>query len=289
MKQSKPSTTLNKKLVKKQSSIEGKPLLVSASTGEQYAKSITAAIKILHQEIIREVSNRFTVYAQDGDLPEGGNLISQLRILFNQLLKKYNPIFSLLAKKSTERMIDRVLKNSSSTLKMSLREMGNDLAVKTDFINGDVKNVTQIATIEAVGLIKIIPQRYLSDVQKVVFESITTGKGASDLKRSLEKYYQGNKRRAELTALDQTRKAYANIQSAKLKSLGIKKFQWIHSGGGNEPRQLHVDMHGKVFDFDDPPFIGVMYGESIHGLPGTLPNCRCLMKPIFNFEQEEDD
>ena len=55
------------------------------------------------------------------------------------------------------------------------------------------------------------------------------------------------------------------------------------------PSQLHVDMHGKVFDFDDPPFIGVMYGERVHGLPGTLPNCRCLMKPIFEFESEEND
>lgn len=167
--------------------------------------------------------------------------------------------------------------------------MGKDLAVKTDFMNDEMKDIIQVATLESVNLIKLIPQSYLSDIQKLVFNSVTTGKGISDLKKSLEKYYQGNKRRAELTALDQTRKVYARIQSSKLKSLGVKRFQWIHSGGGNEPRQLHVDMHGKVFDFDNPPFIGVMYGERVHGLPGTLPNCRCLMKPIFEFEDKKND
>lgn len=253
--------------------IEGKPLIVSASIGEQYAKSIKAVIKAMHKEALIGIKECYVVYAQDSDLPKNGNLLSQIRILFNRLLKKYNPIFSLLAKKVTERMVDRVLKNSSSTLKLSLKDMGDNLAIKTDLMSDKVKDITQASILESVGLIKTIPTYYLQDVQTAVANSITSGKGFSDLKQYLEKYYQGNERKAELVALDQTRKVYRKIQAQRLQELGVKKFIWIHSGGGNEPRQLHVHLNGKVCSFDDPPFIGVMYGERIYGLPGELPNC----------------
>lgn len=268
--------------------IEGKPLIVSASIGEEYAKSIKTAIKAMHKEALIGIQQCYVAYAEDSDLPENGSLIPQIRILFNRLLKKYGPIFSILAKRATERMVSRVLKNSSATLKLSLNEMGDNLAIKTDLMNDRTRDITQAAVLESVGLIKTIPTYYLQDVQMAVTNSITTGKGFSDLKKSLEKYHKGNERKAELTALDQTRKVYRKIQAERLKNLGVKKFIWVHSGGGNEPRQLHVHLNGKVCSFDDPPFIGVMYGERVYGLPGDLPNCRCTMKPVIEFGEEDD-
>ncbi|OOF45719.1 hypothetical protein BKK52_12135 [Rodentibacter trehalosifermentans] len=68
--------------------IEGKPLIVSASIGEQYAKSIKAVIKAMHKEALIGIKECYVVYAQDSDLPKNGNLLSQIRILFNRLLKK---------------------------------------------------------------------------------------------------------------------------------------------------------------------------------------------------------
>lgn len=269
--------------------IQGNPLLVSSSIGDQYSKSIKAVMKLMHKELSKGVEDCYITYAQDSDLPENGNIISQIRILFNRLLKKYTPIFTLLAKRAPERMIARVVKNSSSTLKMSLREISKELAVKTDFMSDDLKQITQAAVLESVSLIKTIPSIYLSDVQSLVLQSITSGKGVSDLKRDLARFYAGNTRKIELVALDQTRKIYTKIQTSRLKSLGVKKFEWVHSGGGNEPRQLHVDLNGKTFSFDDPPFIGVMYGEKVYGLPGELPNCRCLMKPVFEIKEQNDD
>ena len=30
-----------------------------------------------------------------------------------------------------------------------------------------------------------------------------------------------------------------------------------------------------------------MYQEKVYGLPGDLPNCRCICKPVINFDLEE--
>ena len=117
--------------------------------------------------------------------------------------------------------------------------------------------------------------------------SITTGKGMEDLVPFLTKKYKGNIRRARLIALDQTRKAYQSINTSRLKTLGVKSFIWIHSGGGKEPRMEHIRMSGNEYSFDNPPVIGVMYGEEVRGLPGDLPNCRCICKPVIKFDLEE--
>lgn len=263
--------------------IEGKPLIVGSGISEKYAQSVVKVLNAMHKEALKGVEEIYEKYGhayasdsaigQDG-LPKGGSLISQLRIFFNALLNKYNPIFNLIAKKSTEKMVEQTLKNTKSTLNLSLRELGQGLAIKMDYTSERVKDITQAATMEAVSLIKTIPQKHLGDVQKVLMHSISSdGKGYAELKPFLQKLYKGNARKAHLVAIDQTRKTYLNIQAENMKYLGIKKFKWVHSGGGREPRKLHQELNGKVFSFDDPPYIGDMYGQKVYGLPGHLPNC----------------
>jgi len=67
----------------------------------------------------------------------------------------------------------------------------------------------------------------------------------------------------------------------RMKSAGVTKFEWLHTGGGKQPRKLHKELSRQIFNIDEPPFIGVMYGERIHGYPGQLPNCRCAMRAVI--------
>lgn len=269
---------------KKQNELQGKPLKVSSSIGNDYSKEIRKLMRSMYKDTMVGLESCFNAYAEDSVFPENGSLVAQLKILINRLLKKYEPVFLILAKRETDRMLVRVDKNASATLKMSLKDVSQDLTVKTDLTSSRLREITQASTQEAVDLIKTIPSNYLSNVQKVVMHSISTkGKGFAELKPFLTKLYKGNERKAELVALDQTHKAYQNIQAEKMKRLGVKKFKWIHSGGGRVPRKLHQDLSGKVFSFDDPPYIGEMYGQKVYGLPGHLPNCRCTMSPVLEF------
>lgn len=70
-------------------------------------------------------------------------------------------------------------------------------------------------------------------------------------------------------------------------SAGVKKFEWIHSGGGAEPRELHVSYDGQIFDLDNPSIIDRRTGQ--RGLPGQLIKCKCKMRPVIDFTQYLDE
>ena len=257
----------------------------NAGISTDYAKPIVNELELMFRDVQRELKKAFKEnhYGQAMD----ASLASQSRILLNWLLRKWQPRFDEIAKSATNRMIERTLKNSAITLRNSLKQALPDLSIDTSFSNEQLQEVIKASTLEAANLIKIIPYKFLNEVQGQVMRSITTGKGMEDLVPFLTKKYKGNVRHARLVALDQTRKAYQSINTTRLKTLGVKKFIWIHSGGGKEPRELHKRMSGNEYSFDSPPFIGVMYGNDVYGLPGDLPNCRCICKPVINFDLEE--
>ena len=263
----------------------GKALSPNAGISADFAKPITKLIGLMYRDTLRELKAVFEetnfISAMDASTS------SQARIAMNRLMNKWSDRFDDIAKSIVDRMIARTLKNSSVTLALSLKEVSANFEIDTTLINERLTEVIKASTQEAVMLIKRIPERFLGDVQGQVMRSITTGKGMQDLIPYLTKKYNGDVRHARLTAADQTRKAYQSINTSRLKTLGIKKFIWIHSGGGKAPRLDHIKMSGNEYSFDDPPVIGKMYGNEVRGLPGDLPNCRCIYKPIINFDLED--
>jgi len=263
----------------------GGALRPNASIAADYSKPTINLIELMSRDVERELKKLFKEnhfgYGMDASIS------SQARILINYLIAKWGKRFNKIAKSSTDRMIERTIRNSAVTLGLSLKDASEDFKIDTSFRNEQINDVIKASTQEAANLIKLIPQKYLAEVQGQVMRSITTGKGMEDLVPFLTKKYNGNIRHARNVALDQTRKAYQSINTSRLKTLGVKKFIWIHSGGGKEPRLDHIKMSGNEYSFADPPIIGVMYGEEVRGLPGDLPNCRCICKPVINFDLEE--
>ena len=263
----------------------GSALRPNASFSADFAKPTVDLIGLMSRDVERQLKKLFK--ETDFGFAMDASISSQARILLNWLLAKWSKRFNAIAKSSTDRMIERTIRNSSVTLGLSLKDAAEDFKIDTSFKNAQINDVIKASTQEAANLIKVIPQKYLAEVQGQVMRSITTGKGMEDLVPFLTKKYNGNIRHARNIALDQTRKAYQSINTSRLKTLGVKKFIWIHSGGGKEPRENHIRMSGNEYSFDKPPVIGVMYGEEVRGLPGDLPNCRCICKPVINFDLDE--
>lgn len=108
----------------------------------------------------------------------------------------------------------------------------------------------------------------------------------ADLQPAIEKLGGISKKRAALIARDQTSKATTAINKTRMAGLGVKKFKWLHSYGGKEPRPLHKDvLNGNIYSMEDPPVIDERTGE--RGLPGQLINCRCRMVPVIEFKAED--
>jgi uncharacterized protein with gpF-like domain len=93
------------------------------------------------------------------------------------------------------------------------------------------------------------------------------------------------RKRAKFIARDQVEKAYSTIAKVKLKEIGIKSFEWFHTGISRKPRELHKKdfkagglNHG-IFELDKPPTADLKTGEK--ALPGQLINCSCVITPVL--------
>lgn len=212
---------------------------------------------------------------------------SEARILVNSLQAKFRELFAKRAKALAESMVSDAEKVSASNMHASMQKLSGGLSLKTSGITPQLSNIYKASVAENVALIKSIPQRYMDEVQGAVMRSITTGNGLQDLVPALQKYEGVTHRRAKTIALDQTRKAYNSINRSRMEAIGIKRYEWIHSGGSDKPRQEHIEMSGNIYRFDDPPVIDSKTGE--RGIPGQLPNCRCTMRPVFDFSDADPE
>ena len=268
------------------STIKGGTLRLPPTAAARYNRQLQALIAQMTRATEREFRALFTSpVAVESHVATDASISSQSRILANAMLNRFNVLFAKAAKGISDEMVDTVQTNSATGLKNSLREISGNIALKTDTLtSGPVADVITASVAENVQLIKSIPQKYLEGVQGAVMRSITSGNGLADLDPYLKDAKGITERRAKNIALDQTRKAYNAINKSRMQGLGVGKFEWIHTGGSQKPRQDHIDMSGNIYSFDDLPVIDQRTGET--GIPGQAPNCRCTMRPILDFGEE---
>jgi SPP1 gp7 family putative phage head morphogenesis protein len=267
--------------------LKGSTLNPSAAQAARYNEQLQKLIDRMADDVEKEIRKLFegetaeTYYAADA------SIASQARILTNSFMATFAAMFNRRAKKLSEQMVKGAAETSKTALHSSLKEMSGGLSLNTGLVPGDLEEALSASVTENVALIKSIPQEYLAKVQGAVMRSIQPGgNGLKDLVPFLQSQKQITKRHARNVALDQTRKAFNSANTERMKSLGVKKFEWIHSGGGVHPRKEHVEMSGNIYSFDDLPVIGVMYGSEVRGIPGQLPNCRCTMRPVIEFDSD---
>lgn len=266
----------------------GTTLRAPTMAGERMAASLESLIDRMYRATLREIRALF----DDNPLPTAiatdASIASQSRMAMNRLDEMFSSIFAQEAPKLSTEMVERADRASTATLGKSLRELSGLPTFKTNFSTAAVDDIFTASVAQSVGLIKRIPQEFLGEVQGEVMRSITTGSGLKDLEPYLEKKYNGAKKHARNVAMDQTRKAYNGLTVGRMKKVGQKKFEWVHSGGSNHPRPYHRDvLDGNVYSVDDPPVTNPSTGY--RGLPGDEPYCRCSMRPIISFEVEDDE
>ena len=270
--------------------IQGTPLMYPDVVGIKYWGRLSPILNAMFLETEQEVKALFDgPQATKAGLPTQDAGISETaRTLFYRLFNKWTRILNRDLTGIVLDMMSEANKASKINLAHSMRNMADSVTVSTDFLKtGLIAEQFKALTIDNVGLFKTIAAKHFEKVEGAVMDSIISGNGLYDLNQFFEHYTTGEKNYAKNRAMDQTRKAYTSIAKARMESTGIKKFKWLHSHGSNAPRKLHEELNGKIFAFDDPPYIGNMYNQMIYGFPGQLPNCRCMMIPVFDFELEQ--
>jgi len=213
------------------------------------------------------------------------SIASQSRILINALSAKFDKMFGDVAGLMSSKMVNDTNKASQVALGSSMKQLSGGMTVNTKIMSADLHETVKASIAQNVQLIKSIPQTYIQRVGGAVLRSVTTGQGMADLMPQIQKFGDMTERKAKNVALDQTRKSYNTINTDRMKKVGIKKFEWIHSFGGIKPREDHIEMDGNIYSFDDLPVIDKNTGE--RGIPGQAISCRCTMRPVVEFDEEE--
>lgn len=199
-----------------------------------------------------------------------------LRNVIRRLSRRWLKQFDAMAPKLARYFAKTVSQRSDAALRSILKRGGLTVQLNMTPAMNDVK---QAVVHENVALIKSIPRQYLLQVEGIVMRSVQTGRDLEQLTKDLQKQFGVTKKRAVFIARDQNNKATAALQRARQVELGIREAIWVHSGGGKVPRPAHVKAgRDKVrynvaegwYDPHERKFI----------LPGELPNCRCVSRPV---------
>src|SRR5208337_782773 len=226
--------------------LRGSRLSYNASQQAKYKAALERLVRQMVEQTERQITKLFesetatNFYDVDMTVAMDDNLASQARILTNALSRKFEKLFGRSAPNISERMVKGAAAASKSSLHSSFKKLSGGLSIKTDLITPGLKTILKASVSENVELISSIAEEYLSSVKKSVMRSITTGGGLRTLIPALEKYKGITERKAKNIALDQTRKVYNSINSQRMQQAGVKRFEWVHSGGGQKPRKEHI-------------------------------------------------
>jgi uncharacterized protein with gpF-like domain len=211
----------------------------------------------------------------------GGSVPDEAQRRLDALQARYGQRFAALADQWSRRMIMGVEQQSTAQLNLGLKDLAERFEIRSTMAEPRVRAILEASTKSCTQLITRIPEKYLGDVQVQLMSAITTGSGLGQLVPYLTKRYRGDARHAQLTALDQVRKASENFNAARLQALGTEEYVWIHTGGERYPRKLHLSYSGRTFRYDDPPIIDERTG--VRGKPGDAIGCRCRQRAVLKF------
>jgi SPP1 gp7 family putative phage head morphogenesis protein len=161
------------------------------------------------------------------------------------------------------------------------RQLRTAVSVEVPIRDAKLGPKLEMFTERNVALIRTIPERYFSEIEKLTLDAVEQGRRWESLAEDLQDRFDVSESRAQLIARDQVGKFYGSLAEARQTELGISSYIW-RTVGDNRVREEHEDRNGEEFEWDDPPD-----EEPGDGHPGQPVNCRCWAEP--NLQQVLDD
>lgn len=239
-----------------------------------YRKRLNAEIEAMHRSILRFVIA--TYRANEPRIAQDESPADALRRTMKDLAKRWNKRFDDMATKLAAHFAQSVETRSSQGLKKILKDGGWSVEFS---ITPAMRDVMDATVHENVGLIRTIPEQYLSAVEGIVYRGVQNGRDIGLIAKELQHRLGVTKRRAALISRDQVEKATSSFVRARHLEVGVETARWQHSAGGRTPRHEHVkaSRDGVIYNVRegwlDPD-------EGRHIQPGELIGCRCVAIPI---------
>ena len=276
----------------------------SSALERQYRMEIKGMVDKMLKDVAKHIVDSYRknkdgfTFATDGAF---SNIDDELK----DLEKKYRELFARQGEVIAKRMVMRQLKyNRSAFAKIMKKLMPTEEEIPTlagSVISRDMEQVIKASILENVSLIRSIESKYFEQITGCVTRSMQAGGSIKQLKQEILHYNGMTRRRADIIANDQSRKAYMSINIRNMAKAGIQKAEWVHSGGGYTVREYHYrrwdgvsgkedghpnGLNGFIFNVDNPPVIQEAQGkqQEIRGYPAQLPNCKCVLRAVVEIE-----
>lgn len=134
---------------------------------------------------------------------------------------------------------------------------------------------------ENVSLISTLQNHTYDKIESMVTRAIASGTPHPALAKQIQERFGISESHARLIARDQVGKLYGQINAARQRELGVKRFIW-RTVGDDRVRDEHDDLEhqseSEPFSYDDLPD---------EGLPGEPIQCRCVAEPVFEAAPDE--
>lgn len=247
-----------------------KAIRPSAATRDTYQKRLQALTDEMHRSVLHWV--RVNYRAQSKRLAMDASPAAELRRLMRKLGRRWLARFDDLAPKLADHFATAASSRVDRELEKMLREAGLTVRFR---MSAAQRNAYQSVVGENVALITSLPEKYLADVERVVLQSVGTGRDLASVTKMLEESYGVTRRRAALIARTQNNMATATLTRTRQREAGITRAKWLHSAGGKTPRPEHVAFSGKTYDIEKGAFL-----EGKWTWPGMEINCRCVAVPV---------
>ena len=157
--------------------------------------------------------------------------------------------------------------NREQTARQFKRVLGIDVFALTPQLTTEISAFT----VDNVGLIESIPQRYLDEVENTALRNLRAGNRSPTWQHELRERYDVTESRAALIARDQTNKFNGELNRARQTSLGIEGYTW-RTAGDERVRPTHEAIDGNVYAWSGRP-------APPEGHPGQPIQCRCQAEP----------
>lgn len=270
-----------------------RPLIAPDNIARKYTRELQSMVA----EMVKEYHTILGLYKNvRGQITGDAWGITELDDRLRHLGKKWQERFDEYAKHNAPKIVNQVAKMSDLQIKEILKDW---FAEKRFMLFGQsipvsMRQVMKACIQDNVNYITTLPQQYSNRVAGSVYRAISGGGTFKDLRNELFKYGNMTYRRAKLVASDQTHKAFVSIAAKRMETLGIKKYEWIHTHTGKTQRPYHMrrwdgvsgkkdgnpnGLNGFIFDMEHLPVIDKRTME--RGLPGRLPFCHCRLAPVI--------
>ena len=253
----------------------------NAAADYYYRKAMQSEMVKFIESCYKELSEAYAVIKVENATAKRKPSPASVRFILNKYKGAKLEIFL----KNSEKIIKKWLKMASKSTDRNIKKILSEMAGKQISIEYDktYDEALKMMIQRNVQLIRNTSTQTLTNIENIVFDSMTTGEGWYGTEQTLKSQKHIAQDRISRIARDQTAKTNQALNELAQREAGIKYFMWrtaqderVSTGYGG-----HKQLNGKIYRWGDVENYPIIDSYGHRGTPAKRVNCRCIARPVW--------